>query len=201
MILDARAFHGGARRSSLADCFGSWGETIMRFILGLLSGLIGMLAGWFGLALLVIALWGSGPDGGTAMGAFFQIGPLGGLVGLIAGIWLFIWKGIVRERASPDEPQQTEITSGRTRASRPFAISILMFTAGLAWWAWYELIRSPYLTHGFMTLDLQFRLPANLALPPDVADVRIFVEEGDEHTDALLPRQWHGHDGGRRRPR
>jgi hypothetical protein len=32
----------------------------MRFIFGLMSGLIGMLAGWFGLAFLVVTL--AGPD-------------------------------------------------------------------------------------------------------------------------------------------
>ena len=69
----------------------------MRIILGLLSGLLGALAGWFGLALLVISLAGSGRDGGVAMGAFFLIGPIGGLVGLIAGVLLFIKIGIVRQ--------------------------------------------------------------------------------------------------------
>ena len=47
-----------------------------------------------------------------------------------------------------------------------FAVAVLALAGGLAWWAWYELIRSPYLTHGFMTLDLQFRLPPGMVLPP-----------------------------------
>ena len=49
---------------------------VMRAALGFLSGLVGMLAGWFGLAFLVIALAGPDRDGGVAMGAFFNIGPL-----------------------------------------------------------------------------------------------------------------------------
>ena len=39
----------------------------MRFILGFLSGVIGMLAGWFGLAALVIALAGPDRDGDTQL--------------------------------------------------------------------------------------------------------------------------------------
>lgn len=61
----------------------------MRVVLGLLAGLLGLLAGWFGLAMLVIGLAGPDRDGGIAMGAFFQIGPFGGLVGCLAGVWLF----------------------------------------------------------------------------------------------------------------
>ena len=45
---------------------------VMRAALGFLSGLVGMLAGWFGLAFLVIALAGPDRDGGVAMGAFFS---------------------------------------------------------------------------------------------------------------------------------
>ena len=51
--------------------------TLMRFIIGLLSGVLGMLAGWAGLAFLVVSLAGPDRDGGIAMGAFFQIGPIG----------------------------------------------------------------------------------------------------------------------------
>jgi len=69
----------------------------VRFILGILSGLIGMLAGWFGLAVLLIVLFGPDRDGGLAMGAFFNVGPIGGVIGFIAGVLLFGWKGITRE--------------------------------------------------------------------------------------------------------
>src|SRR5277367_4479443 len=57
----------------------------MSFVFGLLSGLIGALAGWFGLAFLVMVLSGPDRDGGIAMGAFFNIGPIGGLIGFVAG--------------------------------------------------------------------------------------------------------------------
>src|ERR1700722_3913367 len=99
----------------------------MRFILGLLSGLLGMLTGWFALAILVISLAGPDRDGGIAMGAFFEIGPIGGLVGFVIGVWLFIKKGIVRERASPADAALPIAAArlARTRISRPFAVAIL----------------------------------------------------------------------------
>ncbi len=62
----------------------------MRILLGILSGLIGAAAGWFGLAMAVIALAGTDRDGGIAMAAFFQIGPLGALAGGVLCVWLYM---------------------------------------------------------------------------------------------------------------
>jgi hypothetical protein len=172
----------------------------MRFILGFLSGVIGLLAGWFGLAALVISLAGPDRDGGLSMGAFFNIGPIGGVVGCIAGVLLFIKIGIVSQAASSPDAARPDAAPApmRTRVSPIFAVVVLGIVAGLGWWAWYELIRSPYLTHGDMTLQLQFRLPAGMALPPEAADVRIAVEEGKQQVDVLLGRAWHGTDGDHR---
>jgi len=171
----------------------------MRFVLGFLSGLLGMLAGWFALAFLVTSLAGPDRDGGIAMGAFFEIGPFGGLVGFGIGVWLFVKKGIVREQASPPDAalQAAAVRPGRTHISRSFAVVILALAGGLAWWGWYELIRSPYLTHGFMTLNLQFKLPSGAPLPSDVNDVHIDVWEGDRQTEVMLGEAWHGHVGDR----
>jgi hypothetical protein len=172
----------------------------MRFIFGFLSGVMGLLAGWFGLAALVIGLAGPDRDGGVAMGAFFNIGPIGGLVGFAAGVLLFIKIGLVTERKlSPDAVQSGVAPAApRTRVSPAFAVAVLALAGGLAWWGWYELIRSPYLTHGFMTLQLQFRLPSGMALPLDVTDVHIDVEEGQQHAGVMLGASWHGTDGDRR---
>jgi hypothetical protein len=163
----------------------------MRVVLGLLSGLIGLAAGWVGLAALAIALAGPDRDGGLAMGAFFNIGPIGGVVGLIAGILLFNRFGLVRSNTpSPD-------AAARAQLSHPFAVTVLLIVAGLAYWAWYELIRSPYLSHGFMTLHLQFRLPSAMSLPADKKDVQIEVEERGGYAMLDLSELWHGHDGDR----
>jgi hypothetical protein len=170
----------------------------MRFVFGLLSGLLGALAGWFGLAFLVITLSGPDRDGGTAMGAFFNIGPIGGLVGFIAGVLLFNKIGVIRETAlSPGANPSGATIRPPTRISRPFAALLVIVAGGIAWWTWYELIRSPYLTHGFMTLDLQFRLPSGMTLPQNKEDVLIDVNEGQSHPDVRLSHSWHGHDGDR----
>jgi hypothetical protein len=143
----------------------------MRILLGFLSGVVGMLAGWFGLAMLVISFAGFDRDGGIAMGAFFQIGPIGGLVGFAAGVWLFVKVGVARRRIS-----------------RPFAIAIIAIVGGLAWLGWYELIRSPYLTRGDMTLVMQFRLPATLEPPAEASDIGILLDEDG--------RTWPGYPSG-----
>lgn len=171
----------------------------MRFILGLLSALLGALAGWSGLAALVVMLAGPDRDGGIAMGAFFDIGPIGGVAGLVAGVWLFVRFGLIRH-AAPQPASETSSAASRPKArlSLPFAIPVLLITAGLAWWGWYEFIRSPYLSHGYMTLDIEFRLPAGMALPDKEEDVHIEVEEAQGYANAMLPANWRAHDGDRR---
>ena len=171
----------------------------MRIILGLLSALLGALAGWSGLAALVIMLAGPDRDGGIAMGAFFDIGPIGGVVGLAAGIWLFVRFGRLRH-AEPQPASEISDAQPRhaTRLSLPFAIPVLLISAGLAWWGWYELIRSPYLSHGFMTLDIELRFPAGMTLPDTEDDVKIEVEEAQGYAIAMLPANWRAHDGDRK---
>jgi hypothetical protein len=169
----------------------------MRFIIGFLSGVLGLLAGWFGLAFLVIAVAGPDRDGGIAMGAFFNIGPIGGLIGFAAGVLLFIKIGLVSQGTSSPDAERSDAAPApaRTRVSSAFVVAVLAISAGLGWWAWYELIRSPYLTHGYMTLELQFRLPPGMALPADDKDVRVAVEEGQQHAEAMLHARWRGTAG------
>ncbi|TPQ37758.1 hypothetical protein C2U70_10630 [Bradyrhizobium guangdongense] len=165
----------------------------MRIIFGFLSGLLGALAGWLGLAFAIAALAGPDRDGGIAMGAFFDIGPIGGVIGFAAGVWLFVRLGVVSDSmASPDAA-----TASRARISRPYVIILLLLIGAIVWTVWYELIRSPYLTHGFMTLELQFRLPQGMTLPPDKADVQIEVGEGRGSAIIDLTNRWRGHDGER----
>ena len=171
----------------------------MRFILGLLSALLGALAGWSALAALVIMLAGPDRDGGIAMGAFFNIGPIGGVVGLVVGIWLFVRFGIVRNTAPPAAPESADPAPRRaTRLSLPFAATVLLIATSLTWWGWYEFIRSPNLSRGFMTLAIEFRLPAGMTLPDNEEDVHIEVEEATGYANALLPANWRAHDGDRK---
>jgi hypothetical protein len=158
---------------------------VMRIVLGFLSGVVGMLAGWFGLAFRVIAL--AGPDrAGVAMGVFFNIGPLGAFIGFGVGVWLFVKFGLVAQGAAfattpSSEPASASslavrVAPATARISRPFAVIVLAIVGGLAWWTCYEFIRSPYLTHGYTTLALQFRLAAS-AREGD-AGRRIWMRQG-----------------------
>jgi len=129
----------------------------MRIILGFLSGILGALAGWSGLAALVVMLAGPDRDGGIAMGAFFSIGPIGGVVGLIAGVWLFVRFGLIRDATLQPPAETNDAAPHRTsRLSFPFAVTVVLIVTILGWWGWYELIRSPNLSHGFMTLQVEF---------------------------------------------
>lgn len=170
----------------------------MRFILGFLSALLGALAGWSALAALVVMLAGPDRDGGIAMGAFFDIGPIGGVAGLIAGIWLFVRFGLVRNATPQPAAETADAAPHRATLSAPFAVTVLLIVAILGWWGWYELIRSPYLSHGFMTLQIEFRLPPGMTLPDKAEDVHIDVEEAKGYANAMLPPNWRAHDGDRR---
>ncbi|MDN5001052.1 hypothetical protein ACFQZO_09190 [Bradyrhizobium sp. GCM10027634] len=171
----------------------------MRFILGFLSALLGALAGWAGLAALVVLLAGPDRDGGIAMGAFFDIGPIGGVAGFVAGIWLFVRFGLVRN-AAPEPAAETSDAAPRrtTRLSFPFAATVVLIVAVLGYWGWYVFIRSPNLSHGFMTLQIEFRLPAGMSLPDNEQDVHIEVEEATGYANAMLPPNWRAHDGDRK---
>lgn len=64
----------------------------MRYLRVILAGIAGLAIGWIGAAALTI-LCGNlvgivDRDGGYAMMAFFAIGPVGGIAGFIAAIWL-----------------------------------------------------------------------------------------------------------------
>ncbi len=190
----------------------------MGIVLGFLSGVVGMLAGWAGLAFLVVALAGPDRDGGIAMGAFFNIGPIGAVIGFAAGIFLFVKFGLVARPVAPtaqpplrsaeEEPANAEptsaqspgvaVTPGARGISRPFAAVLLVIVGTLAWWGWYEFIRSPYLTHGYMTFALQFRLPENVAAPADPKDAEILLDEGGNFWPGQLNGNgWRGHQGSR----
>ena len=106
----------------------------MRVVLGFLSGVLGGIAGWFGLAALWMAFSGPDRNGDIAMAAIFVIGPFGGFAGFLAGMLPFFSKLVVVRQAA---------SGSRTRISLPFA-GVLLAVAGvvawLAWLAWYELM-------------------------------------------------------------
>lgn len=63
----------------------------MAYVPALLAGIVGLVLGWLVAAFGTLAIGGalglSDFEGERAMVAFFAIGPVGGLIGLILGIW------------------------------------------------------------------------------------------------------------------
>lgn len=63
----------------------------MRFVIAVLAGMIGLALGWIIAAFAFLAIGGlvgvSDFEGKRAMLAFFGAGPIGGVAGLVAGVW------------------------------------------------------------------------------------------------------------------
>ncbi len=63
----------------------------MRYVIAVLAALLGLVAGWAAAAFAFLGIGGligvSDFEGQRAMLAFFAVGPVGGLIGFIAGLW------------------------------------------------------------------------------------------------------------------
>jgi MFS family permease len=155
----------------------------MRVFLSCLAGLVGLIAGWAGVALLVLLPSGGGDQAlGKAVTFFLLIGPIGGLAGLILGVWLAnVW------------------LNRKGRASWLYTVVILLLAVEVVGlWRSFQPLPPPPDTNPVMTLELQFRLPPDMALPPRPSDVRIEVAEHWQAFEwARLSEPWHGQEDGR----
>lgn len=79
----------------------------MTFLLAVLGGIAGLIVGWIVTAAATIIIGdlagASNFEGALGMGAIFGIGPLGGVVGLVFGVWL-----VVRARRHKASPASSE---------------------------------------------------------------------------------------------
>jgi hypothetical protein len=68
----------------------------VKFVIAILAGLFGLAIGWivaaFGFLIIGGMVGVSDFEGQRAMLAFFAVGPIGGVVGLVAGAWLALHK-------------------------------------------------------------------------------------------------------------
>lgn len=128
----------------------------MTFILAVLGGILGAALGWAAAAFAAIVVSGylgvSDFEGARGMGAIFGIGPIGGLAGLVGGIWL-----VLRTRG---------VRGFKAQATRmPLVVFGIMALVSGGLWMAYEL--RPHLNDNGAPPRLLFeiKLPAGTKLP------------------------------------
>ncbi len=143
----------------------------MTYLIAIIAGTAGAALGWVAAAALTIAigslLGASDFEGGLAMQAAFGIGPIGGMLGLVLGIWLALRKRGHRNASA---------LSWRI----PVVIAAIGCIAASALWYLYE--TRPLLASsgsGTPRLDFELRLPpgAELAAPADAIRIELNTEQ------------------------
>lgn len=140
----------------------------MTYLLALLGGLVGAAIGWVAVAAAALAISGyygvSDFEGARAMTAVFFYGPMGGVVGLVAGVWL-----VLRARG---------VTGFKALAWRfPLVLAAIAGLAAVVFAVLYQL--SPILNAGGAAPQLVFeiRLPPGSAPPGEGVAVTLFTEK------------------------
>jgi MFS family permease len=160
----------------------------MRVILAILAGLVGAAAGWaataFGALIISGYLGMSDFEGGRAMTAFFGFGPVGGLLGLVAGIWLALRAG------SPDRNLGVMAKRGAIALG-----AIVLLAAGV--FAYLSTFDEVAERNGPTPLaEFEIRLPAGMPAPAREG-LRIVLDTDKNQTDAALHTDWLRKDGAR----
>jgi hypothetical protein len=142
----------------------------MTYVLAIIAGALGAALGWAAAAALTIVLGqlfgASDFEGALALTAVWGVGPIGGLVGLIGGIWLtLLWGG---HRTLPALVLRL-----------PLVVFAVVALAAGGLWMMYEL--RPTLgtsSSGPPRLDFEIRLPPGVALPerPTRIEVQLNTE-------------------------
>ncbi|MBX3026185.1 hypothetical protein KF840_14850 [bacterium] len=149
-----------------------------------LAGIAGAVAGWFLTG--VVTLWIAGLcgmsdfEGGRGMFAFLAVGPVGGLLGMIAAAWV-----VLRRRLGP-------LPGGRLllRLLAVLAAIAALTAAGI----WLRLASlDTYSNRLPPQLEFEVRIPAAMATAP--ADVAVELHTDRNVADALLDDAWRS-DGG-----
>jgi hypothetical protein len=138
---------------------------ILRAIVG---GIAGLLIGYFVAAFASNIVMGwlgvSDFEGGRGMAAVFAFGPLGGLLGLIAGIWL----GLRRRGGQP-------VGKALARAGIAVLAIVAIAAGGLAVYYFSIPHRLDYDEAG-ASLEFELRAPADFALPEDPYKIEVTLD-------------------------
>ena len=145
----------------------------MTIFLAILAGIAGAVLGWivaaFGAFLIMQAMGVSQMEGAAAMAAFFTLGPIGGLVGLILGVWL-----TVRLRGG-------KAAAGRTLAYSALAIVAAVVLVPGAFWLYINATNELVTSGNVRPAELEFeiRLPASSSLPqqPDAVQIELHTSK------------------------
>ena len=147
---------------------------VLRAVLG---GILGMIVGYFVAALLssVIMGWYGVTDfeGARGMGAAFVFGPMGGLAGLVGGIWLGL-------RLGGKQPV------GRTLKRAGLALLAIVAIAGAGLAIQYFSVPHHLEYDGSnASLEFELRAPAAFVLPADAHAIDVTLDTETTHLDGV----------------
>ncbi|HEX2840906.1 hypothetical protein [Hyphomicrobium sp.] len=137
--------------------------------IAILGGLIGAVLGWIASAASALLLSGyygiSDFEGARAMGSIFFFGPMGGLVGLVTGVWLAL-----------------RLRTGQAVGGKALALRVPVVLAALCGLAaavigvlyWYSPILNP--NGASPRLAFEIRLPSGVTPSATGLDVSLFTE-------------------------
>jgi hypothetical protein len=160
----------------------------MRIILAILAGLFGAAAGWAAIAFAALVISGylgmSDFEGEREMTAFFGFGPVGGLIGLVAGIWLAVRYG----------GGQRSFGVLAKRSAIALGVIVLLAAGVLGYLSTFDEVVD---RNGPTPLaEFEIRLPAGVPAPAREG-FRIVLDTDKSQTDASLHTDWLRQDGDR----
>ncbi len=150
----------------------------MTYLIAVIAGILGAALGWIAAAALALLIGDllevSNFEGGLGMLAVLGIGPIGGLIGLVASVWFTLrWRG--------------HVGLGAVAWRIPV---VIMATASLvagATWYFYE-TRANLSTSqgGTPRLEFEIRLPPGTVPTPPLSRIRIELNTERNHIPGLV---------------
>jgi hypothetical protein len=159
----------------------------MTYVLALLAGIVGAIAGYAAsgsLAAVIANTMGmSNFEGAVGYFAFLGIGPIGGLIGLIAGIWLVLRRRGFRAGALAGRGVLVIVGIGALAVG---VVAVMYFQRDLV-------------TTNSLPPQLMFevRLPPGAAAPSNQSDITIELDTDKNRMPAFLAKNWIRTEDGR----
>jgi hypothetical protein len=155
----------------------------MAILWAIVGGFLGVVAGFVAtvvVSLIIMGLLGvSDFEGGRAMAAVWGFGPIGGLIGLILGIWLAL-----------------RLAGGRLRFGvlvKRGALALLGIAAIVAaglFVVWQSGDHRLTYDGAGATLEFEIRAPADYALPAEAALIDVEIDTDKNQQPGYLDKEW-----------